>query len=417
MNQDTIINSPEYKLMDFERQLHVKHLQIESLLEVTKAINNNLSYESLFKIYEFILRAQLGVAEFVLYLKQDDVWERTVLYGIEEKDFKDINVETDLIRFQKTTPIENNEIEQSDLFKVIVPVYHKTQPLAFILLGKVNLYDNESLEEKLKFIQTITNIIVVAIENNRLVNQQIESEKYKKELELAANMQSMLIPDELPNNDYLVMDGIYKPHLTIGGDYYDFIKINEDEYIFCIADISGKGAPAAILMANFQAVLRTMAAEKYPIRSLVSKLNKRVIEITKGEKFITLFLAVYNIRSKTLEYVNAGHNPSIIVRQGQVETLDKGCTILGMFDPLPSIDFGVAQLETGDIIFNYTDGLTDTSNERDEMFDTDMLIHFAKQHVHLNPKEFNQNLIRRIEIFKGANNYMDDISLLSCKIR
>ncbi len=403
--------------MDFERQLHVKHLQIESLLEVTKAINNNLSYESLFKIYEFILRAQLGVAEFVLYLKQDDVWERTVLYGIEEKDFKDINVETDLIRFQKTTPIENNEIEQSDLFKVIVPVYHKTQPLAFILLGKVNLYDNESLEEKLKFIQTITNIIVVAIENNRLVNQQIESEKYKKELELAANMQSMLIPDELPNNDYLVMDGIYKPHLTIGGDYYDFIKINEDEYIFCIADISGKGAPAAILMANFQAVLRTMAAEKYPIRSLVSKLNKRVIEITKGEKFITLFLAVYNIRSKTLEYVNAGHNPSIIVRQGQVETLDKGCTILGMFDPLPSIDFGVAQLETGDIIFNYTDGLTDTSNERDEMFDTDMLIHFAKQHVHLNPKEFNQNLIRRIEIFKGANNYMDDISLLSCKIR
>jgi len=417
MNGDNpLATTDEYQLMELERQLHVKNLQIESLLEVTKAINNNLSYESLFKIYEFILRAQLGVEQFALYIKRNNVWERSVLFGFEPGEVVDINVENELIQFSKPTNIENSDLITASQYKIVVPVQHKGIPLAYILLGDISLYDNEKIEQKLKFIQTITNVIVVAIENKRLFKQQIENEKLQKELELAANMQALLIPDVLPDNEFIIMNGIYKPHRTIGGDYYDYIKINEDEFMFCIADISGKGAAAAILMANFQAVLKTLVSEKHAMIPLVYKLNQRVLEITKGEKFITLFLAFYNIRTKTLRYVNAGHNPSIIIHKDQVETLDKGCTILGMFDELPGISFGEVKIKSNSLIINYTDGLTDTLNDTNELFEIEHLISFGKRNINLHPKDFNRNLFAQLEEFKGEQEYVDDISLLSCRL-
>jgi len=385
-------------------------------LEVTKAINNNLSYASLFKIYEFILRAQLGVEQFALYIKKESNWERSVLFGYKENEFEDVDVEQELTQFSKPTNIEESELKTACQYKIVVPVAHKSIPLAYILLGDISLYDNEKIEQKLKFIQTITNVIVVAIENKRLFKQQIENEKLQKELELAANMQALLIPDMLPDNEHIVMNGIYKPHRTIGGDYYDYIKINDDELMFCIADISGKGAAAAILMANFQAVLKTLVSEKLSMIPLVYKLNQRVLEITKGEKFITLFLAIYNIRTRTLRYVNAGHNPSIVIHEDQVVALDKGCTILGMFDELPEISFGEVKIKPNSLIINYTDGLTDTQNDSDDLFELEHLIAFGKANINLHPKEFNKKLLAQLEEFKGTQEYVDDISLLSCRI-
>lgn len=417
MNGDNpLATTDEFQLMDLERQLHVKNLQIESLLEVTKAINNNLSYASLFKIYEFILRAQLGVEQFALYIKKDDNWERSILFGYQENEVEEVNVEEELTQFRKPTNIEDSNLKTASQYKIVVPVQHKSIPLAYILLGDISLYDNEKIEQKLKFIQTITNVIVVAIENKRLFNQQIENEKLQKELELAANMQALLIPDMLPDNDFIVMNGIYKPHRTIGGDYYDYIKINEDEFMFCIADISGKGAAAAILMANFQAVLKTLVSEKHGMIPLVYKLNQRVLEITKGEKFITLFLAFYNIRTKTLRYVNAGHNPSIVIHEDHVETLDKGCTILGMFEELPGISFGEVKIKPNSLIINYTDGLTDTQNDTNELFEIEHLIAFGKKNINAHPKDFNRDLLLKLENFKGNQEYVDDISLLSCRL-
>lgn len=407
--------SEEFKRLDMERQLQVKQLQMESLLEVTKAINNNMSYRSLYSIYKFILTAQLGVDRFLFYIKRDNVWEVGAKVDIEDDDDLEQNLKSELLRYNKTSTLRAGESTCAKYFKTVVPVLHKDIPLAFTLLGNVKLHDKEKLDEKVKFIQTITNIISVAIENKRLVRQEIESEKMQQELKLAAKMQAQLIPDNLPSNERLAIDGIYQPHHSIGGDYYDYIPINNDEAVFCIADISGKGIPAAILMANFQAVLRTLVSERHSMIPLVYKLNSRVAEITKCEKFITLFLARYNFRSRQLTYVNAGHNPSMLIYNGEVELLKEGCTILGMFDELPSISFGEATIKPNSLLLNYTDGLTDTSNTEGQLFDTDLLTDFVQEHKDLHPKNFNNNLINRLLKFKGEKEYDDDISVLTCR--
>jgi len=404
------------RILELERQLQVKQLQMESLLEVTKAINNNMSYTSLYSIYKFILMAQLGVERFLFYIKRNDKWEIATMIGIDEENELEISLENELSFYTKTTKLEPNNKGCAKHFNTVVPVLHKNIPLAYTLLGNVTLSSNERMEEKLKFIQTITNIIAVAIENKRLVRQQIETESIKKELDLAAKMQALLIPDDLPDNDMLSINGIYKPHQTIGGDYYDYIPVSADEAFICIADISGKGVAAAILMANFQAVLQTLVNERHSMIPLIYKLNKRVVEITQSEKFITLFLAKYNAKTRRLIYVNAGHNPSLLISGGEVQLLEKGCTILGMFEELPEISFGETIIKQGSLLLNYTDGITDTSNLKGELFETEHLINYVKNSESLSPLEFNLKLIEALDDFKGDKQYDDDISILTCKM-
>jgi len=404
------------RVLELERQLQVKQLQMESLLEVTKAINNNMSYTSLYSIYKFILMAQLGVERFLFYIKRDDTWEIATMIDIKDEKELEISLENELSFYTKTTNLEDAKTGCAKHFNTIVPVLHKNTPLAYTLLGNVALHGNERMEEKLKFIQTITNIIAVAIENKRLVRQQIETETYKRELKLAADVQSLLIPDVLPNDDKISINGIYKPHQSIGGDYYDYIPISTEEAFICIADISGKGVPAAILMANFQAVLHTLVTERHSMIPLVYKLNKRVVEITQCEKFITLFLAKYNAKTRKLIYVNAGHNPSLLINNGDVEVLHKGCTILGMFEELPEISFGETVIKPESILLNYTDGITDTSNLKGELFETEYLIDFMKDNENLSPPKFNLKLIEALDDFKGDKLYDDDISILTCKM-
>jgi len=417
MDLDSLFeDSEEYKKLDLERQLQVKQLQMESLLEVTKAINNNMSYRSLYSIYKFILTAQLGVDRFLFYIKRDNIWEIGALVDIENETVFETELADELPMYTTTTFLKEGDSKCAEYFKTVVPVLHKNIPLAYTLLGNVTLHDKEKLNEKLKFIQTITNIIAVAIENKRLVRQEIESEKMQQELKLAGRMQAQLIPDNLPNNEKLIISGIYKPHHSIGGDYYDYIPISEDEAVFCIADISGKGIPAAILMANFQAVLRTLVSERHSMIPLIYKLNTRIAEITKGEKFITLFLGKYNFRTRNFIYVNAGHNPSLLIHNGEVKQLQKGCTILGMFEDLPHISYGEVKIKPGSLLLNYTDGLTDTSNADGMLFEPEMLIDFLKRNQKLHPPNFNNELIQQLVEFKGEKEYDDDISILTCKI-
>ena len=145
------------------------------------------------------------------------------------------------------------------------------------------------------FTQTLANIIAVAIENQRLVKQNIIKERISKDLEVASEMQKLLFPSELPSNRKMDLSARYIPRHAIGGDYYDFIPLGDEEYIICIADVSGKGISAALLMANFQATIRTLFKyQRFEMTFLMEELNKKVMKSTKGEKFITFFIAHYN---------------------------------------------------------------------------------------------------------------------------
>jgi sigma-B regulation protein RsbU (phosphoserine phosphatase) len=222
----------------------------------------------------------------------------------------------------------------------------------------------------LHFIQTISNVIVVAIENIRLFQESLQREAIRKELELASQMQNMLVPSpkDLPRNNHLLMNAFYKPHYEVGGDYFDCIELGDNKLGFCVADVSGKGMAAALLMSNFQATLRALFTADISMESFLQKLNRRVYESAQGEKFITMFIARYDYETHQLEYANAGHTPSIVFRKGsnKIKLLESGCLAIGMLERLPFISVKRLTTMEDSLMLMYTDGLVELLSDTEE---------------------------------------------------
>lgn len=396
-----------------ERELFLKQLQINRLLELTQAINNNFSADHLFQIYQSILSWEMGIKKMVCYTKNDNDWYCACYIGVSELSSKE-NVTEELFKYTRMANLLDSEHPFISQFDIIIPVYHKERPIAFTLLGDFSPEDE--MYEKIQFITTITNIIAVAIENKRLFKRQIEQERLKKEMELARNVQKMLIPESLPSNKTYELDSIYMPHLGVGGDYYDFIPFGETEFAFCIGDISGKGVGAALLMANFQANLRTLVALRLDKEEFIQQLNTKLLDITKGEKFITFFYAEYCLNSKKLIYINAGHNPPILRKGNETFLLDKGCTILGSFDIIPVIEVGEVLIDKETLLLTYTDGMTDLQNNNGDYFEGEILEKFVLNSKSTSAKDFNQDLMAFMNQFRGKQQFPDDLSVLTCKI-
>jgi len=392
--------------------VQVKYSQMNALLEATKAINDNVSADSLYQIFKFTLKSQLQVQKLALFM-YDQAWKRAVW----ESDVNDIYIpiQSHFEKFKTITELTEQEQKIFGGFKYVVPVYHKHNPLALALLG--NIADDVLHQKKdmLEFTQTFTNIITVAVENKRLFKKEVEKKQYDKELDLASKVQGMLIPKKLPKNTLYEFSGLYLPYNGIGGDYYDVIHINKDEFVFCIGDISGKGIAAALVMANLQAYLNATLGLNFSKEKLIEKLNKKINSITNGENFITLFIAKYNIVKRELLYLNAGHVPPILLHQNKIELLEKGTTMLGIFEELPKMEFGKINIQPDTTIVSFTDGISELEDEKGLQFGVDRLIEFSKQNHRLSPEIFNKMLYDYISKYKGNVLFNDDISVLTAK--
>ncbi|MBU6205404.1 MAG: PP2C family protein-serine/threonine phosphatase [Bacteroidetes bacterium] len=397
-----------------QAKLQLKTAQLNALLEITQAINSNLSAKALLELFSSVMHDELGVNNLAIFTLFDE-WRQGIHYGVDEEVIRSIQKDT-ILKFKHISHLKLNKSPLASVFKMVVPVYHKDQPMAVCFLGNAGNLKGETEEERLNFIQIIINIIAVAIENKKLFKEKLEQQGIKKELELAGKMQTMLIPEKLPANEFLEMDAIYMPHLDIGGDYYDYLQLNEDEYMFCMGDISGHGIAAALLMANFQASLRSLIMQQDSLKDFISLFNTKINEITRGEKFITLFLARYNTYNRKLHFINAGQTPPVFFSKRGVQLLDKGCTILGMFEKLPNIQVGELSIEHDDFLFCYTDGLTELENEQGEQYGIDRLATFVQSHHQLPVSDFNRKILDEIIRFKGSKSiFNDDVSFLTAR--
>jgi sigma-B regulation protein RsbU (phosphoserine phosphatase) len=402
------------------RSLSVKYkdLKLHLLLEVTKAINNNLSKEGLLKIFEDFLRNELNIGKLVLFSNDSGTWTCILKYGV-GSEYNQIDVEKYLLNISEITTIQFSSEALRNSFEIVVPVFHKTNALAYILLGDL---EEEKMEvspaiKHLPFIQTLANIIFVAIENKKLAKENLRQVAVQKELELASEMQSMLFPSSLPNDDKMDMAAVYLPHQQVGGDYYDFIRLNENEVAFCMGDVSGKGVAAALLMSNFQANLRVLLHLHKSLTDLIRDLNKKVMANAKGEKFITFFIAKYNIKTRTLNYVNAGHNPPLLVNGSTTMQLRMGCTGLGMLDEIISVKEGIVKINPNDLVVCYTDGVVELENEAGEEFGIKMLNDLLLSFSSMGMAELNKRIIHELIEHKGKRPYVDDIALFSCRFK
>lgn len=400
-----------------ESLLHKKQMEVDSLLEITRAINQNSSAKDLYQIYGFTLRAQMKIDRLIVFYHEDDNWECVHSMRIKKEQLKDIEVNPDWLKYREPIIGADYGLEFPLGLKTLFTVYHKNKPLAIVLTSELEGGLGEDQASKMIFIRTITNIVTVAIENKRLFKKQLSQVQMEKEMELASKMQNMLIPQSLPNDPALNISAIYIPHFNIGGDYYDVVRINENEILGCIADVSGKGISAALLMANFQALLRLLSKETNSLTKLVEKLNENVTEITQGERFITFFVARYNQATRKLCYINSGHPPPLIVSNSSKDIirLKEGSTIIGAFDKLPKIEEKSITVPPNALMVMYTDGLTDLTNENGDFFDEPLLTDFLTEQTYSNSEFFNTALLERLSSFKNNEKFSDDISILSWK--
>ena len=288
-----------------------KELELKALLEITQAINENKNESVLLNIFKFTCLVHLNIKSLVLYVynQQEQFFLRRISHQVKEKLPEKI---------QKADVQENKELGKLSLslseeysfteVNIYVPVYHKDKMLAILFLSTKD--GDAGLD--LDFTQALTNILVVALENKRFARKQLEQESFRKEMEIASNVQRMLFPATLPDHNTLKAKVTYIPHSSVGGDYYDLIERSDDDVYFCVGDVSGKGMPASLLMSNFQAALRTLLRSGTDLKTIVEQLNFSTFDTTKGERFITFFLGHYSYSQKKLSYVNAGHNPPVL---------------------------------------------------------------------------------------------------------
>lgn len=397
-----------------KNRYEIKELELNALLEVTQAINNNVPEDFLYKIYNFTLRSNLKIKKLALYVL-DDVWNCKVNFGTEQS-FQKVKLPDCFKEVRSICTLRDFEDTPFSIFDIVVPVAHKDKTLALVFLGD-HQHDGNYSDDSLKFIQALSNIIIVAIENKKLARKQLEQEAFRKELEIASDVQQFLFPEKLPNTEFLNVEASYLPHDVIGGDYYDYIPINKNQFLLCIADVSGKGVPAALMMSNFQASLRTLLRQTPNLRDIVEALNYQVLENAKGEKFITFF--AYDISLKTLVYINSGHNPPILCdRKNGIRLLEDGSTVLGAMHPLPFLNEGfITDLEQFRL-FCYTDGLIETINEKGEEFGMERLMKYFHQDTTRmkDMRTIHDDIIIELDTFKGDNGYHDDITMVSCRV-
>lgn len=398
-----------------EQRLEVQDYKLNALLDVTQGINARATETELLEQYRVTLAENLGIHRLVLYAN-DDGWKCLLTNGVAGE----IPAVLEASFFDKGGQVRLHSSQGNEDFDVVIPVLHNGEPLAYLLAGDTREGTGVSpVVKHLRFIELLTNVLIVALQNKRLELERVRQEATRRELELAADLQSMLVPADWPRDRDVDVAAFYKPHLEVGGDYYDVFSVDEDRLVFCMADVSGKGIAAAFLMSNFQANLRAIFQyEPSDLVKVVTQLNKRVMDNAKGEKYITLFAAVYNRRDQSLQYINCGHNPPVLMSaDGTTQQLELGCCGLGMFREIPSIEAGTVNILPGATLLCYTDGLVEQENSDDVPFGMQRMEEVVRERRGMPVDAVQEALIEAVRTFKGSEPSFDDTALMVVRFK
>jgi sigma-B regulation protein RsbU (phosphoserine phosphatase) len=253
-----------------------------------------------------------------------------------------------------------------------------------------------------------------ALTHARLFAEQAEAERVKRYLHHAGEIQRRMLPAKTPNHANVEFGCVYEPILEVGGDFYDFIALPEGNLGVCIADVVGKGLPAALMMASVRAALRSHAHWLFHLHQTVSYVNKHLNRDTLIGEFATLVYGVLGADGRRFTYCNAGHQPPIVLRGDRFIELEAGGMVIGV-DPEAAYEWGVITLQPGDVMVMYTDGVNEATNFEDEMFRTDRLRESIRRYRHLAAPQIAQQLLWDVRRFIGLADPVDDITIVVLK--
>ena len=277
-----------------------------------------------------------------------------------------------------------------------------------------------------ELLMSVATQLALVIENARLAERLVAEERLRRELALAAEVQRRLLPEQPPESVAVELAGFCQPARGVGGDYYDFITFDNRQLGIAIADVAGKGMAAALLMSTIQATLRSLSAGSnqgpqgsHSLADMVATLNRLLWNSTGGLNYVTFFYAQFDQSTRRLAYVNAGHNPPLILRAGERDGfrhLDAGGTVVGIFEHC-AYEQETVQMQPGDVLLAYTDGLTEALNEAGEEFGEARVRQALAETSTASVDEIRDEIVRRVRAWCADAPQHDDLTFIVLKVK
>ncbi len=324
-------------------------------------------------------------------------------------------------RDDRVTRDERAQLERLGT-QLVLPLRVKDELLGFVSLGpKKSEEPYSGLDVRL--LRSVASQTGLALENSRLAAavaaEAAQRERINREIEIAREVQERLFPQHMPKAEGFDFAGYCRPALGVGGDYYDFIGLPDGRMGIAIGDVSGKGIAAALLMASLQASVRGQTLHPEQVAAIIALVNKLIYETSASSRYATLFYAQLDTASRTLVYVNAGHNPPMLLRRKgegiELLRLTTGGTVVGLLPKFPYEQESV-QLERGDLLVCFTDGISEAMNSADEEWGEEKLAETASACLELSPQETIARLMAGADAFTAGAKQHDDMTLVVLRV-
>jgi sigma-B regulation protein RsbU (phosphoserine phosphatase) len=409
-------------LRQTNRRLDLKIQELNTLFELSKEFSAVLDAEKLVKLLIFSLMGQVGVSRYVVFLRNGKSMK--VAVSRLEGEFDDERFLKSLAEVD--TPARIGDIKKKNLqsvrqkleplgVKAIVPMQIQQELRGVLCLGE-KMSREEYTTRDLEFLYSLGNLAIISLENARLFKEAIEKQRLEDELLIAREIQKGLLPSRLPDIPGFEIAATNISSKQVGGDYYDAISLGDSRYVLAIGDVSGKGTPASLLMANLQASIRALVPFNLSMSELTKRVNDLMFENTSSDRFVTFFWGLLDAAKRSLNYVNAGHNHPYLVRgDGEVERLEKGGMILGIMSTLVPYEEGTICLESGDFLVMFTDGVSEAMNKRGEEYSEPRLEEALKSLRGKSAQEILDAIHLDVKTHTGDFPQSDDITLLVLK--
>jgi phosphoserine phosphatase RsbU/P len=303
--------------------------------------------------------------------------------------------------------------------ELLLPLAVQDRLLGFLSLGP-KLSEEPYSPNDVRLLRSVAAQTGLAIENSRLTEavatEVAQRERLNRELEIAREVQQRLFPQSGPKVPGLDYAGRCRPASSVGGDYYDFVGMCDGRLGIAIGDISGKGVPAALLMASLQASLRGLAIANPPaLSTLMANLNRLIYDASPSNRYATFFYGVYDPATREFVYVNGGHNAPMVFRGDQVLRLEEGGPVVGLFGPAQYQQASI-QMDPGDTLVMFTDGISETMNAAEDEFEEDRLIAAVRASSASSPEQIIDRIVESCDAFAAGAPQHDDMTLVVARV-
>jgi sigma-B regulation protein RsbU (phosphoserine phosphatase) len=409
------------ELKQVNQRLSLKVFQLHNLFDVSRELTSCYDEESILQLVTTTLMGQLMVSRCALLMRTAEglvvaeergtPWTRDMRLPVSDAD---------TVLATLRAPLSVTELPEGALRErltaarlvLVVPLTAGDRVAGFLAAGERLSGAGFDAEDR-EFAQTLARQALAALESVRLTRMRVERQRQDREMQIARDIQQSLFPRERPHVPGFAVAASSESCYHVGGDHYDFIPIEGGRLALAIADVSGKGAPASILMASVHASLRALAGSAPPERMLL-RLNRFLFDSTQANRYVTMFYAELDPATRALTYVNAGHVPPYLVRAEGVERLTSGGTVVGLIEDA-TYEHGVVQLEDGDVVAMVTDGVTEAASPQEEEYGDERLVAALRGGRDGSADDVLRGLLESVRAFVGSAGCVDDQTALVLK--